>query len=738
MSDLTLREKALLVSGNGEWNTHSVNGISELCLTDGPYGIRKVNYYESGKMETEISTCYPTTTTIASSWDKTLIYEMGLHLGIEAFEHKVDVLLGPGINIKRSSLCGRNFEYYSEDPLLSGYLAAEMVKGIQKCGVAATVKHFAVNNQEYSRQVINAFVDERTLREIYLKAFEIVVKESKPYCIMCSYNAVNGEFMSENKYLLNDILREEFGFDGLIMSDWLAVNDRVKGIKSGLDLEMPESKRNTQKLIDAVESGKMVEAELDKCVQRVCELVKKCRNKNDVFLTENHTLFAKKALDHSAVLMKNKGILPLHRKDNVFVIGAFAENPRYQGGGSAHVKVKKFKNFLEKLDEEKITYDYLQGYNINGNGVNRKLSKATVDSAQKYDKIIVFLGLPEHYEVEGYDRVSLNLPKGQLELMEMLKPFGAKCAVVLSCGSAVSLPFINDINALLNMQLGGQAFSDSLFDILYGYVNPSGRLSETYPKNMADFPVNSTLGLNHRYVVYSEGMFIGYRYYDKVKIKAEFPFGFGLSYTKFSYGKMTCKINDNSINITVDVTNVGKMDGEEVVQVYFSMPNSNITRCVKELAGFTKLFIKSGETKTAEITVVLYDIAVYDTVLKKKIIENGEYTFLLAKNAEEVLQEVSIHIDGEKAQMKKVAFYEELKKGELISEKDYDALLNASVIQKKEKIKNNHILDDNSCISDYIEHFPHCLIAPVINYKIKKHKILNEPIGRIKKMRSIK
>lgn len=739
MSELTLRDKALLVSGKGEWQTHGAKGVRELCLTDGPYGIRKlIDLKTAGTEEnTQFSTCYPTTVTIASSWDRALIHEMGRHLGSEAAEHEVDVVLGPGINIKRSPLCGRNFEYYSEDPLLTGTLAAEMVRGIQDCGVAATVKHYAANNQEYARQVVDSFVDERTLREIYLKAFEMVVKKSRPYCVMCSYNAVNGTFMSENKYLLDEVLRGEFGFDGVIMSDWLAVNDRVRGVKAGVDLEMPESKYNTERLIASVENGTLREEELNRCARRVCALAEKCRPQK-LLLADSHEQFAKKALDRSAVLMKNKGLLPLKNKEKVLVIGAMAETLRYQGGGSAHVRVKALKNFLTKLSKENVAYKYVPGYSLTGNGKNARLMKEAVRAAGEYEKIIVFLGLPEHYEKEGYDRINLDLPKGQLMLMEQLKPFGDKCAVVLSCGSAVCLPFAEHINALVHMQLGGQAFSDSAFDILYGRVNPSGRLTETYPNRLDDNPINSTFGQNHRYAVYTEGPFVGYRYYDKAGVTPAFPFGFGLSYTEFSYGEMKGELADSKLVFQVDIRNAGDMDGEEVVQIYVSKPESAVTRVVKELAGFTKVFLKKGETKTAIIEIELENLAIYDTALREKLIEDGEYIFSLAKDSETILRTVKVYIPGRKAEMGKISFYETLTKGALVTEREYDTLLPASLVNIKEAVKNSTALHDNSSISDYIEHFPHSLAGPKVRRMKKKHRLDEFPIKRIEKMQSIK
>lgn len=740
MKKYTLQEKALLVSGNGAWKTHGDGEhIRELCLTDGPYGIRKLKNLDlpGTKENTEPATCYPTTVTVASSWDRSLINELGRHLGSEAAEHNVDVVLGPGINIKRSPLCGRNFEYYSEDPVLTGILATEMVKGIQECGVGATVKHFAVNSQEYARQVVSAFIDERTLCEIYLKAFEIVVKNGCPFCIMCSYNAVNGTFMSENKDLLDGILRREFGFDGVIMSDWLAVNDRVQGIRAGLDLEMPESKFNTARLIESVRNGDLDENALTQCAERVCHLNQKCHPQK-VQLSDSHELFAKKALDHSAVLMKNNGILPLADQDEVLIIGAMAESPRYQGGGCAHVRVNGVKNFLEKLSEEKIPYQYVPGYAMKGNGKSPRLVEEAVRAAQTHRKILVFLGLPEHYEREGFDRINLDLPEGQLMLMEQLKPFGDRCAVVLSCGSAVCLPFAEEVNALLNMQLGGQAFSDSTFDILYGRVNPSGRLTETYPKHMEDYPVNASFGLDHRYAVYTEGPFVGYRYYDKVGLQTAFPFGFGLSYTNFSYGKMEYRVSEDKITFEVDIKNTGSIDGEEVVQIYSSLPDSAVTRAVKELAGFTKPLIQKGETVTAKIDVHFSDLAIYDTTLKRKIVEKGNYVFSLAKDAETILQTVTVPIDGEKPEMGKIDFYEQMGKGRIISEEQYDSLLPHAVREKKEEIKSCKKLHDNSSISDYIRHFPYCILSPRIRRMKRKHQLIEEPIRRIRKMQSSK
>lgn len=650
VSQLTLEEKAALCAGNGMWQTQEVErlGIPSIYMTDGPHGVRindEANLMEPAKP----ATCFPTATLVASSWDKDLIYKMGQALGKESQSMGVQMLLGPGANIKRSPLGGRNFEYFSEDPLLSGKMAASYINGVQSQGVGTSLKHYTVNNQEFERMLISAEVDERALREIYLPAFEIAVEESQPTSIMCAYNKVNGVYCSENKFLLSDVLRDDLGFEGLVVSDWGAVNDRVEGVKAGLDLQMPgDGGMNARKIVEAVQNGTLEEADLNRVVTNnlkiILRLADSKKENATVDLDKSHAL-ARSIASQGTVLLKNeKNILPINKakRQDIAVVGLFAKSPRYQGAGSSLVNPTNLINCFDQfnsLADGKLRVTYSQGYNKQGETSDELLAEA-IAAAKKADITIVFAGLPDKYESEGFDRKNLDMPIGHNLLIEKVANASKKVIVVLQNGSPVSMPWLNNVEAVLESYLGGQAGGAATVDILIGNVNPSGKLAETFPADLKDAPSYFTWpgegGKSH----YGEGIFVGYRYYDKKAIQPLFPFGFGLSYTQFQYSNLQvdkAELTDSeSINITCDVKNTGKFDGKEVVQLYVCDMETDVIRPVKELKGFEKVDLKSGEGKSVHFELKPRDFQYFSTKYNCWKADSGRYEILIGSSSQNI------------------------------------------------------------------------------------------------------
>ena len=659
LKQMTLEEKASLCSGENFWVTKPIErlGVPSVRVSDGPHGLRK----EQESAGTNImrpavpATCFPPSCALASSWDTETVAEVGKAIAEEAKALGVSVVLGPGVNIKRSPLCGRNFEYFSEDPYLAGKLGEAYVDAVQKENVGVSLKHFCANNQETLRMSVDARVDERTLREIYLAAFENIVKKTQPMTIMSSYNKLNGTYMAENKRLLTDILREEWGFKGIVVSDWGAINDRVEGVKAGNDLEMPGNKGyNDRNIIKAVKEGVLSEEDLDKVVLRMIRFAfegaeKKVENAPQKL--DEHHIVARKAAANSAILLKNEDkILPLSGKEKIAVVGELAKTLRYQGAGSSHINPPKTVSFTQALDEEKVPYTFAAGYTLKGNGYKKSLIEEAKNAAKDKDVVLVFIGLTDAYESEGFDRSHMDLPSSHGLLISELKKVNDNVVVVLAGGSPVSVEsWVDDAKALLNVYLGGQAGGQATYDVLFGKVNPSGKLPETYAK------ANDALSAKYfpmgpRCVEYRESVFVGYRYYDTAKQDVRFPFGFGLSYTEFEYSDMTVsseKIEENEpLKVKITVKNVGKTDGAEVVELYVKDNESTVFRPEKELKGFKKVFLKAGESKEVEFTLDSRSFAYYNVNISDWHVESGEYTISIGASSRDIRAQKTVFVQS--------------------------------------------------------------------------------------------
>lgn len=651
ISQLTLEEKAKLCAGKDMWNTQDINrlGIPSVLMTDGPHGVR-LSQGNNITLPGIKATCFPTASLLASTWDKELVKQMGEALGAEAIHFGVQMLLGPGVNIKRSPLGGRNFEYFSEDPLLTGKLAAQYINGVQSLGIGTSIKHFAANNQETERMRISSEIDERTLREIYLKPFEIAVREAQPTSVMCAYNKINGEYCTENKWLIDNILRNEFGFKGLCISDWGATNDRILGIKAGLDLQMPgDGGLNANIIVDAVKSGLLKETELDNVVRHILNFIfssQSAKTINNIeFNTEKQHLLANKIASEGIVLLKNNNdILPIQKsvKRSIGVIGLFAKYPRYQGAGSSMVNPTQLDNFLDIVNSNfsnQYTFHYTDGYNVNGETNDSLMNEAT-KIAKNSSITIVFAGLPGAYESEGIDRKSLGLPEGHNTLIEKIAAISKNVVVVLQNGSPVTMPWVNKVDGILEAYLSGQAGSSAIADILFGKVNPSGKLAETFPQKLSDTPAYLTWPGDGKISNYNEGIFVGYRYYDTKEIKPLFPFGYGLSYTTYEYSDLQVnktEISDiDSLKIKLKVKNTGKYDGKEIVQLYVRNLATNVVVPYKELKGFEKISLKKGDTQNVEFTLEPKAFQYYSTKYNCWKADTGEYDLLIGSSSNDI------------------------------------------------------------------------------------------------------
>lgn len=662
ISRMTLEEKAGMCSGADFWHLKDVErlGIPRVMVCDGPHGLRKQDEKSDhlGVNESIKAVCFPTACATACSFDRNLMKKAGETIGEECQSENVAVILGPAVNIKRSPLCGRNFEYVSEDPYLAGEMGAALIQGIQSKNVGTSVKHFAVNNQEYRRMTCSSETDERTLREIYLAPFEISVKKGKPDTVMCSYNKVNGVFASENKKLLTDILRDEWGFEGYVMSDWGAVNNRVEGLKAGLDLEMPSSGGITDKeIVEAVRSGKLPEDVLDKTVERLLTKIFKFidnRQPGNFDKKEHHKLAAK-IEEESAVLLKNDKCLPLSSgKGKIAVIGVFAESPRFQGGGSSHINPCETTSALNALEAFKKTpegknlvYAYAPGFTADGGSSSvspesEKLAEEACRLAEESSAAVIFAGLPDSFECESYDRKHMRLPDQQNELIKRISVVQKNTVVVLHNGSPVEMPWINQVKAVLEMYLGGQAVGTAAVNLLFGIANPCGKLAETFPLRIEDTPAYLNFPGDGEKVHYAEGIFVGYRWYDARKIPVLFPFGYGLSYTSFEYknlrlssGKTTAGDLERgqTISVSVDVTNTGDRAGKEIVQVYVSDETGTVQRPCRELKGFAKVHLEKEETKTVTVELDSRAFAYFETKIKDWYIPAGRYKITVSKSS---------------------------------------------------------------------------------------------------------
>lgn len=638
---LTLEEKTALSSGLDTWHSKSVDrlGIRSLLMHDGPHGLRKQQDTTDslGLNESVPATCFPTAVTLACSFDRELLGKVGEAIGKEALSQETDIVLGPGINIKRSPLCGRNFEYFSEDPLLAGELAAAYINGVQSQGVGTSLKHFAANNQEFCRVLNNSQVDERTLREIYLKPFEIAIRKAQPWTVMTSYNKLNGEYTVQHRQLMTDILRDEWGFEGLVVSDWSAVDDRVKAVWAGTDLEMPSSGRNRdEQLLKAARAGKIDMASVDRSVSNLLKLIEKCDQKKEKpgkeIYQENHQL-ARKVLGESAVLLKNYGeALPLKREQSVLVVGEMGEQPHYQGSGSSRVNPTCLVNITEAVVNRGLAWEFLPGYSIASLDDASLLREEACRAAKNKDAVVIIAGLTEDDEAEGYDRRHLELTANQNALIEALAAVNPNVIVVLQGGGVMLLPWIDKVKAVLFVGLAGQAFGDGTLDLLLGEVNPSGKLAESWPLSLADVPSQPSFGQRYN-SPYPESIFVGYRYYASVGKEVRFPFGFGLSYTKFELSELKLASpvveTDESLKVTVKVRNIGKVVGKTVVQLYTRAPKSWLFKVDRELKAFEKVELEPGKEKVLEFDLTMQELAFWNPISHKWQVEGGEYELLV-------------------------------------------------------------------------------------------------------------
>jgi beta-glucosidase len=657
ISKMTLEEKAALCTGASWWTTTPIErlDVPEMMVSDGPHGLRRVPDVHMVSQDSLPATCFPTASCSASTWNVELVRKMGEALAEECIALNVDVILGPGANMKRSPLCGRNFEYFSEDPFLAGEMAASLINGIQSRGVGTSLKHFAANNQEFQRFSISSEVDERTLREIYLPAFEKAVKTAKPWTVMCSYNKLNGTFASENYRLLTEILKNEWGFEGLVVSDWGAVHDRVAALKGGLDLEMPGPQESRVKaVVEAVRSGKLDEAILNESVRRILNIVFKAKEtpKKGTFDVNAHHEMARKVTAEGMVLLKNNGLLPLKGQQHIAVIGQSAQEAHFQGGGSSHINPTKvavpFKELqIHVLDTE---FSFAEGYPAD-NSFQQDLIDEAVTIVKTADVAVLYIALPTFKESEGYDRADLDLTQHQVALIKAVSKVQPNTVVVLNNGAPVTMDdWIDGVAAVLEGYMMGQAGGIAIAEALVGKINPSGKLAETFPHRLVDTPAFINWPGGAGKVNYGEGLFIGYRYYDAKQIPVLFPFGFGLSYTTFAYSnakvsKKTFKDNDG-VTVMVDVTNIGKVTGKEIVQVYVHDQKSGLVRPEKELKGFAKVELKPGETKTVSIPLDFRAFAFYHPAYSQWITEDGDFDLLIAASAADIRQKLTVTLES--------------------------------------------------------------------------------------------
>lgn len=722
ISKMTLEEKASLCVGKDYWNSENIErlNIPSIKMSDGPHGLRvqRENGDNLGVNKSEVAICYPSSATIANSWDKNVAYKLGKTLGEEAKNENVNIVLGPGVNIKRSPLGGRNFEYFSEDPYLTGIMAIEYVKGLQSNNVGACVKHFAVNNQENRRRTVNVVVDERTLREIYLKAFEMIVKEANPWSVMSAYNKLNGKYCTENEVLLN-ILKKEWNFDGIVITDWGAENDRVKGLLACNELEMPGGRGNgKEEIIQAVKDGKVSEEYLNEIVDRILNIAFKCKVIEHNYNKEEHHEIAMKLAQESIVLLKNENnILPINKR-KIALIGDMAKNPRYQGAGSSTINPYKVENAYDCFIQNEIEVDYAKGYNRIETDEDKELINQAVEVAKNKDVVILFLGLTENYESEGMDRTNLEIPKNQIKLIESIYSVNQNIIVVLSNGAPITMEWKDKAKAIITGYLGGESGAKAMVNCILGKVNPSGKLAETYPIKLEDTPCFNNFPGTEVSVEYKEAIYVGYRYYDKNNIKVLYPFGYGLSYTTFEYSNLNVKNNIVSFKIK----NTGKVKGKEIAQVYVSQCNPTIFKPLKELKGFAKVELEPDEEKEVNITLDDSAFQYYNVQNKKWEIEAGEYKILVGKSCESIELECKIHIDS-KDEKPEADFPEVYRNGKIqnVTDEDFEKLLGQKIPDRYIKLED--ISEENT-----LEQIKNTKVGKVIyeNQIQKMNKLLQE------------
>ncbi|MGG5315139.1 glycoside hydrolase family 3 C-terminal domain-containing protein [Enterococcus sp. AZ072] len=748
IENLTLEQKASLMSGKNTWESQDIpEKIPAIFMSDGPHGLRK-QVGEADHLGLNASlpaTCFPTAATLANSWDEDLVYQVGTCIGEEAKALNVNVVLGPGLNIKRNPKCGRNFEYYSEDPYLAGKLAASSIRGIQANGTIASPKHFAVNSQEYRRMASDSIVDERTLREIYTTNFEIAVKEGQPKSIMSSYNLVNGNYANEDSYLLRDLLKEEWGFDGFVVSDWGGDNDHTAGVKNGSHLAMPTlGKNGTLELVNAVENGELEEAVLDQRVDEFLSVVQAVDFSpvDGTIDWQKHHEVAKKAAMESIVMLKNEAnILPLTSEKKVAVIGDFAQTPRYQGAGSSVVNAKNLETTLDVIGEYPLTVvGFAKGYERGGKS-NDQLVNEALELAKKSDVILLYAGLDEILESEGMDRTTIDMPKNQLALIQELAAAKKPIVVVLSAGSVVECSWEKEVQGILHGYLGGEAGASAMLEVICGHHNPSGKLNETYPISYQDVPFGKEFPAKGRYVYYKEGLYVGYRYYDKAQKAVRYPFGYGLSYSSFQYSELM--ITNSGVQAVI--TNVGEQAGSEIVQLYIGKSSSPLVRPTKELKGFVKVFLQPGESKMIELAFDDKSFRYYDVESRSWKTESGEYNIMLASSVKDIRLEGKLLITGTEPEDYVVLPNYQAAKLEEVTLADFEKLYGQKVPQ--EETSGQHLLNRTSIIDEMnqaknpLARFVHRIIRALLKRSEKKGKpdlnllfISNMPFRAIAKM----
>ena len=706
IAQMTLAEKVALCSGADFFNTKAFTkyGIPGITMTDGPHGLRKqlASADHLGINQSVPATCFPTASLTACSWNRALLREMGAAIGKEALQEGVSIVLGPGVNIKRNPLCGRNFEYFSEDPYLSGEMAANWIDGLQSQGVGASLKHFAANNQETVRMSSDSLVDERTLREIYLPAFEKAIKSANPATVMCAYNKLNGVYCSDNPYLLKNILRDEWGFAGVIVTDWGAMNNRVKAFTAGLDLEMPGSQGHFDDIvITAIRSGELPEERLNESVDRLLALIftstanRKAGYRCDA---EGHHLLAKKIATNSAVLLKNEGnTLPIPQGKKIALIGALAKEPRYQGVGSSHINPTTLSSTLDGFDALGLDYIYYAGYPLKGPGDEKVLAEA-VAGAKRCDIVVIVAGLPEAYESESFDRTNLAMPDSHNTLIARVAEVNPNTVVVLVGGAPVEMPWLPKVKAVLNMYLAGQAGGLAAAELLAGIVNPSGKLAESYPLAYTDAPSADFYETGGKQAQYREGIYVGYRYYDKARKAVLFPFGHGLSYTTFAYSDLVISPTElqapDELNISVTVKNTGSVDGAEVVQIYVSKVQPSVFRPEKELKEFAKVFLKAGAEKQVNFTLDARAFAIYQVEAADWVVPGGVYKILVGASSRDIRLQDEVTIQGLTAQStpRQISDWYSNPTGKII-QSDFESLLGWKIEPVKPWRKGKYTLD---------------------------------------------
>lgn len=703
INKMTLEEKASLCVGADYWNSKEIEkyNINQITMSDGPHGLRvqKGTADNLGINESQISTCFPALSTIGNSWNKENAYKIGETIGKEAIKEEVNIVLGPAINIKRSPLCGRNFEYISEDPYLTGILGSEYIKGLQSQNVGACVKHFAVNNQENRRRTINAVIDERALREIYLKAFQMIIEEAKPWSIMSAYNKVNGQYCSENKHLLKDILRDEWKYEGIVISDWGAENNRVEGIKATHELEMPGGRGNgIEEIINAVKSKRLNEKDLDEAVDRIIEIAKKGKKQTKPakqYTPEEHHKIALEIAEDSIVLLKNENeTLPL-KNEKIALIGDMAKLPRYQGAGSSTINPYKIENAYDNFIENNIEIEYAKGYERIESENDEELKKEAIEVAKKNKKVVIFAGLTENYESEGVDRTTLDIPENQNKLIEEISKVNKNIIVVLANGSPITMPWKDKVQAIITGYIGGESGGKAIVNCLIGKINPSGKLAESYPLKIEDTPCYKNFPGTELTVEYKESIYVGYRYYDKNKTKLLYPFGFGLSYTTFGYNDLKIIKQEEKLIAKFKIKNTGKIKGKEIAQIYIKQENPKILKPIKELKGFEKIELEPQEEKEITIELPKSSFEYYNQETKKWAIEEGNYEIQIGKSSEEIVLQEKIKIESNDEKIKK-EYPSKYYRGDIqnISDEEFEKVLEMKI--PKRHLILEDITDENT------------------------------------------